>query len=190
MQTINIGLKVGDGIPKDIVENGNAAIGNWIHSRYDGFFGCQEGSGPDLLDISTEIKSKAIDSANTPWTIGSLTTSDLLGLPLDNTPLLSKLQRILIIRYCKDDRTIKKVDLVDLSHSEIQKEICKYADDARVDLFSQLNKGIVKPFQKAGSCDINFERRNATEQWSLRISQPKMRKLISKSNMLNNPCFI
>ena len=190
--SLKVGLAAGDKFPKKLIRgnNGdNARVANWCHDQYLGLFGYQPSAGVDLSALGIEVKTKAIDSKNSPWTIGSITTSDLLSLPLKHTHLIHKLQKILLIKFCKDTYTIISVDLVDLSPNAIQKEICQYAELARIDLMKQLNNGTVKRYQQAGCTDIHFERKAAQEQWALRITQPKLKKLIGKANLCSNSLF-
>jgi hypothetical protein len=164
---------VGKKVPKQYNGNVGRIIEMWMSALG---YKLNSGAGCDLKSIGTDIKSRTIESTS-PYSIGSMTRSDIIKLPYESSAICKKFQYHYKVKHSSQSGKIVSAELQDYTAKFIQEKI-KHAYESARELF------------KNGACGTYVRGENAwgyfeykdSDSYTFRIPNSNMETLESMSS--------
>jgi len=88
------------------------------------------GSGPDLLDIGVEIKTRTIE-ATSAQSVGGMTIEDIISTPWEDSPIRAKIQQQFRVKHSSEKGCIVSARMYDFRRDDIQESMRHAYESAR-----------------------------------------------------------
>lgn len=174
-------------------------VGKFVHQYICTNLNISGNTTVDIAKYGIEIKTKNKGS-RTDWSIGSMTVSDIIKTPYEESPIFKKMQAMLLVTTDDSLQIICDVGLYYMDFDEIQTLIKDTYEDARSQLAHNVYNQQQKVLNTLFGFDVElkfensesfkgthgrFEYMNSGNTFNFRINASAMKKFVSKAAVNN-----